>query len=400
MAIARRTYKIAFAAGALVVALALAWWAFAVPALVKYPTDVDITPKYTGTMKLFVDPATATPLATPQEMVLNIQRHIDADAEASSASRVVVKETITQQAGPLNTTTQNVYVMDRRTLKNVGDDRAYAYDPANVVDRSGAYRLNLPMGTDADGKYTIYKNEIGGTYTMQPNTATPTTETEGLTLANFTGSAKDVPLSPAYLASLGKAIRLPETLTPTQLATILKTRGIDLPATLASIAPALAPADAAALNQLAAQPVKLQYVTSFDGRAGVDRRTGIQVDVSSTDTIAAKPVLGAASELQALLARYSTAPAVQAAMPVLQGLLNAPAIPVAEFSYNQTRASVAEVADEARSERNAIFVARAAVPYGLLAVGIVLLAIGIAAWIAGRPEGLSTRASWAKPRPA
>ena len=63
---------------------------------------------------------------------------------------MVVKETIAQKAGSLVDTTQtNVYVMDRTTLENLADDRAYAFDPENVVDRAGAYRLNLPFDTDA-----------------------------------------------------------------------------------------------------------------------------------------------------------------------------------------------------------------------------------------------------------
>ena len=59
-----------------------------------------------------------------------------------------------RRAGDIVDATQtNVYVMDRRTLQNVADDRAYAFDPSNVVDRSGAYRLNLPFDTSSDSTY-------------------------------------------------------------------------------------------------------------------------------------------------------------------------------------------------------------------------------------------------------
>ena len=380
MAIARRTYKIALAAGAALVAAALVWWAVAVPALVKYPTDVDETLRYEGTLKLFVDPATASPLATPREVPLTIERHIQADSEASSGSRVVVKETITQTAGTLSGTTENVYVMDRRSLENVSDDRAYAYDPANVVDRSGAYRLNLPFGTEADESYRIYKNEVATTYMMKADAATPETEVEGITLSNFTGAGKDIPLSDAYLASLGKSLPLPKSLTPTQMSALLKARGVDLQAVMASVMPALAPADAQALGQLAAQPVQLQYLGSFEGRAGVERTTGIQVHVASTDTISAKPVMSGAQQLQALLTKYASSPAVQAAAPVFQGLLTAAPIPVAEFSYDQTPASVAEIADDAKSSRNTILIVEQWAPAGALALGLVLIAIAAVAW--------------------
>ena len=123
----------------------------------------------------------------------------------------MVEETITQKAGDLVDATQtNVYVMDRRTLQNVADDRAYAFDPSNVVDRSGTYRLNLPFDTSSGSTYPIYKNEIATTYEMHANTTTPTTDEAGLHLHNFTGSATEVPLDDAYLAELNKSVPLPD----------------------------------------------------------------------------------------------------------------------------------------------------------------------------------------------
>ena len=38
------------------------------------------------------------------------------------------------------------YVMDRTTINNVADDRAWAFSPDNVVDRSPAFRLAFPFG--------------------------------------------------------------------------------------------------------------------------------------------------------------------------------------------------------------------------------------------------------------
>jgi hypothetical protein len=164
----RRFPRVVLPIGAGFAALALLWTAFAVPALVKYPTDLDVVPRYEGTFTLFVDPTTAAPLAAPVEVPLQIERHIRSLGAQSGASRVVVEETITQRAGDFVDATQtNVYVMDRRTLQNVADDRAYAFDPSNVVDRAGAYRLNLPLHTSSDTPYPIYKNEIGTTYEMR-----------------------------------------------------------------------------------------------------------------------------------------------------------------------------------------------------------------------------------------
>src|SRR5690606_38503223 len=154
----RRRPTVAFLVAGGFTALALAWMVGAVPALVKYPTDLDVSPAYDGTFRAFVD-TSAAPLEDPLEWPLMIDRRIEAVDEESGASRVLVRETIEQRAGPiLDTTQRNAYVMDRSSLENVSDERAFAFDEANVVDRSGAFRLNLPFDTDRDETYRVYKN--------------------------------------------------------------------------------------------------------------------------------------------------------------------------------------------------------------------------------------------------
>jgi hypothetical protein len=69
---------------------ALLWPGFAVPRLVKYPTDLDVTLRYQGVFTLFVDPTTAAPLTTPRQVRLDIERHIRSLGDESGASRVVV----------------------------------------------------------------------------------------------------------------------------------------------------------------------------------------------------------------------------------------------------------------------------------------------------------------------
>jgi hypothetical protein len=44
--------------------------------LVKYPTDLDVTPRYDGSFTLFVDPTTAAPLAAPRELPVEIERRL------------------------------------------------------------------------------------------------------------------------------------------------------------------------------------------------------------------------------------------------------------------------------------------------------------------------------------
>lgn len=387
MARRRRFPRIASAlAGGLVVA-ALLWWAFGVSALVKYPTDLDVNPRYEGTFSLHVDPTTAAPLATPLEQPLTIDRQIRAVGDESGADTVVVKETIAQKAGSLVDTTQtNVYVMDRTTLENLADDRAYAFDPENVVDRAGAYRLNLPFDTSRDETYPIYKNEIDATYQMRPNTADPTTDEEGLKLANFVAAVDEAPLSEAYLAELRKTVPLPEAMTLDQLKPQLQQYGLNVDALLAALAPSLTVPDFAALGELAANPIPLRYVISFEGRAAVEQTTGAEVDVGVAERIGARPELTALPELEALLGRYPDVPEAVGAIAALDEMAAAPAPLLFEYRYDQTPESVADIADEVTAMRQQILLAKFYLPVGLLIAALLSLVVGLVVYRRRRPE--------------
>jgi hypothetical protein len=362
---------------AALVAGAMSWSAFAVPALVKYPTDLDVTPRYRGSFTLFVDPTTTAVLPTPRDVPLKIERRIRSLNDASSASRVVVEETISQSAGEVFDATQtNVYVMDRRTLENVADERAYAFDASNVADRSGAYRLNLPFDTSPDAIYKIYKNEIGTTYEAREDTATPTSDEAGLRLHNFRASATEVPLDDAYLAELNKVVALPESLTLDQLKPQLVAAGLDVDSLLFALAPVITPDDLALLSQIAAQPIPLQYVLSLEGTARVETTTGAEVDVVATEWVGAKPTLADAAELHALLAKYSDIPEAVAAGEALAALTVGPATKLFEYRYEQTPASVADIAHEVKSQRQKIRLTEEYAPAGLWAAAALILAAG------------------------
>ncbi len=384
MARARRTFKLALGGGALFIVAALVWWLVAVPALVRYPTDVDVTPRYEGTLSLYVNPATGAQLAEPHALPLTIERHIAADAGESGASRVVVNESITQKAGSLlSAEVDSTYVMDRRTMKNVVDGRAWAFDPQNPVDRSGAYRLQLPMGTEQDQKYRIYNNDTGVPYELVGNADNPTSRVEGLTLYNFKATGENVPLDPAYLAGLRKAVPLPAEVTFEQLKPQLAAAGIEFDKTLAGVVAVMSAEDRAALLQAMAQPLKLEYATSFDGNIAVEPRTGTEVRVNLAQTITSRPVIANFDQLQALLTKYIAEPAIQAAVPALTSLAAAPAVPLFKFDYAQTPASVADIAGEAKDMRSQIALAQQWVPFSLLAVGILALLIAGGARLRG-----------------
>jgi hypothetical protein len=369
--------RVAAGIGIGLIVTAVLWWSLAVPALVKYPTDVNATPRYAGTFTVFVDPATAAPLATPQQLPLTIERHIQAIGDQSGSSTVLVDETITQKAGTLvNTTQHNVYVMDRTTLKNVADGRAYAFDPSNVVDRSDAYRLNLPFDTNSSSTYPVYKNEIGTTYQMQGATVKPTTTEEGLDLKNFSAAVTDAPVTAAYLAELSKSVPLPTTLTLDQLKPQLKQLGVDVDALLAAMSPYLTPEESVTLGQIAGKPIPLHYVLTFSGRASVEPTTGAEVDVGATESIGARPEFADLPALQAILANHANVPEAATASTALDTLATAPPTKLFEYTYQQTPGSVADIASQVTSNRSRVLLAKQYVPLGLLGLAFAAFAAG------------------------
>lgn len=368
---------------------ALVWMIVGVPAFVKYPTDIDVTTEYEGTFSLLVDPGSAAPLDEPMEMPLTVERHVEAVGTQSGSSSVVVQETIEEKAGDLVDITQtNTYVMDRSTIENVVDDRALAFDEGNVVDRSDAFRLHLPFDTSHSETYPIYQNEIDDTYSLVPDIETPTVELEGLELSNFTAAVDEKPVTDAYLADLGEAVPLPESLTLDQLAPHLAAMGIEVDAVIAALTPVLTPEDAATLAQFAGTPIEVEYVLSHESQAAIEPVTGAQVRVEvDIETLGAKPVLTDLPALQEVLGNHPDVPEAVATAEALDDLATAPTIPVFEFSYAQTPSPVAEVADEVRPMRTQLLLAKVWLPLGLVAAALVSLAIGAAVYLRRGPSG-------------
>ena len=381
----------------LVVALA-AWMVLGIPSLVKYPTDLEAEQVFEGTFTVLVDPTTAAPLAEPLVLPLTVTRHIEVIGAESGANEVLVRETIEERAGDLIDVTQvNQYVMDRSTVENLADERAYSFEPENVVDRSGTYRLHLPFDTSRTETYTIYSPETDTTYTIAVDPAQPTSEVEGLTLSNFLAEASEVPVTEAYLAELGKAVPLPMELTLEQMKPQLLAAGIDVDAILAALSPVLTPEDTATLASFAEEPIGLEYVLSFSGRLGVEPVTGAEVQVSVAESMGARPQLGALPALLDVLERYPQVPEAVTAAENLRALAEGPAIPLFEYEYDQTAASVAEVADEAAAMRTQVLLAKVWLPLGLAVAALLTLGFGTVVFLRRRPRPIDLSTLYTTP---
>jgi hypothetical protein len=383
--------------GILLVIGSFLWRSLATDQLVKYPDDVDETPVYTGTLTLYVDPATAAPLPTPQEVPLEVRRHVQ--VVESTSELAVVHETLNLSAAPLIEAVQeNQYVMDRKTMLNVADDRAWAFDQNNVVDRSGAYRLNFPLDNESV-PYPIYLNETETTYDATPDEAQPTGTIEGLDVHNFQAQVPYTPVTETYLAALDTALPqpLPRELGLEQLNPLLAAAGIDIPGLLPALLPALNEADRETIIGLAQQPVKLQYLLRNSGEDSVEVNTGGIVEVRNVEqNFAAAPDPALVPQLNDLLGRYTQVPGVSEAIENL-GKLAAEPIKIFDNRFTQTPESITEIAGSVRDLRDLKSTAEETVPLVLLIAGIVLgvVGLGIFAFWPKRPKASSTGAELA-----
>ena len=135
----RRATKIAAAIG-VVLLVAMGLWLLIAPGqLVKYPSDLDKTAVAQGQLSVFLDPGTGTAQSQPQQLPLQIRRHVR--VVDSSGSQATVQETSTERAGRLpEQTLEQRYLIDRSSLENVKSERAYAYTPKNVSNRAPSTR--------------------------------------------------------------------------------------------------------------------------------------------------------------------------------------------------------------------------------------------------------------------
>jgi hypothetical protein len=360
--------------GAVVLIGSFVWRSTVVPALVRYPTDLDVTPQYAGTVMLYIDPTTHLPLSEPQRFDLAVIRHLLADEAASSKQRVVVNEDLhLVAAGLFDFTQQHRYVMDRRSMQNVADPRAWAFAPDNVVDRAPDYRLNFPFDTKLQA-CAVYKNETESTYQARP--AGTTTRIDGIDAADFDASAAPLPVSPAYLTSLDSAVQLPRSLTLDELKPILAAAGFDIDASLPGLLAALSPEDVATVTSLATGSVELAYALSFTGTDSIDRYTGSTMDVRDvTETLTARPTGDAVITLREVLERYPDNTEAQAGLGAIASFDERP-IKVFTNTYSQTPASVEDIARTVSDQHDRRHLAEVVVPTVALIAGIVLLVGG------------------------
>jgi hypothetical protein len=302
--------------GLVILILAPIWkWGIG-PMLVKVPDTIDATSVYDGTLSLYVDPASFTPLPAdaPVKVPLQITRVDQSQPAKSTGSVAVIKET--QKAiGPAGKTFIEgtmYYALDRKTSENVSN-------PAADFDRTGFYPI-LPIGVEKI------------TYKLWGDDTRSTGDAKFVKVDKVSGFT-----TPATDVYWFKVEGSPEkTYSPP----------LGLPATISGAdAKKLSGNPNLAVNDTEQYPIT--YLKQTTAVIASEPRTGSIVDVTNTDTYF-----------------------------VDASALGQGNIKLASINYVQTRESVKQLIDESAENWNLLDMVYLWIPLILLIVGVALTATG------------------------
>ncbi len=368
--------KVMIVLGIIFILGAILWWAIAVNAMIKLPSDVDVENTYEGEVTWYVNPTDQTPLPEGQEMKvpLEVTQRITALEDEFDSSTGLIKETVNLSMGGLQQpASEFVYALDRKTMENVKDDRAYAWDTRNTVDREGSYYPFFTFDTSKDETYSFWKSEIGEGLEAE---YVDEQEKEGITVYNFKMSCEDKPVVDAYVENMG----FPSETTVEEMKSSLKAMGVDMDALAALAAQVMVAEDLQALNAALQAKIPIEYLWSMEQEISVDPKTGIPVDVyKSAETLSMRLDLSGMSQLQPVLAKYAGDARLGPAIAQLAGLQSqmGEARKVFSYEYVSTQDSIKVNAEDAKDGAGEINLIKVYIPWAMLIVGALLLIIGL-----------------------
>jgi hypothetical protein len=358
---------------------------FAVPALVRFPLDIDETTHYAGTSTTYLDQATLLPLTVPKVEPLSLSRHVK--VMSGDFGHAVIGESVSITAGSTTSSEKYQYVMDRRSMQLLNDPRTFAFGTATAtMHPGGSYRINFARGTSTHGKYRSYIPEADASTPLVPVEGLHHHSDARIKVMDFAGKLEQ-PVAPYYRAHL-KAMGLPMQVTVAQLQPQLAAAGIDVNKTLADVLPLLTPDESELLAATLAKPIPLEYFFIADGLVSIEPKTGALVDVhAQREGVAVRPDLSGASALEPLLDKYAAIPSVKALSDGLAAIAARVPQVAEELRYQQTVPSSLTAADKARGLGRRVTLATWWVPGVMAGLGLFLVVLGGIGWRRARRRG-------------
>jgi hypothetical protein len=308
----------------------------------QLPADTDTTRTYEGTMATLVDPQT---FETMRELPIALERRFFVVDTEGDAALVKEERSMTSDGQPLQQVV-NHYSIDRVTMEWTGDHPEEWAENEGFWPREG-HVLGWPIGTE-QRDYTGWSDDYMGTVPLT-FVEEAAHERSGMTLYTFTSAGGPQPIADEMVAGMGLPTELPKA----QLALLLGQA--DLGGIVGALLPTL-------LEQLP-ETVPLGYSYDYDGTYWVDPATGIIVDTEKRET----RTVGLSPD-----AVEGTALAL---LPEEQ--LSALRLPIMDFSYTATDASVEEAASDARDAAGTLQLYGTTLPIVAIVAGVILLAVGL-----------------------
>jgi hypothetical protein len=328
--------------GAVLLAAGLVVMLVVVPGMKQLPADTDTTRTYEGTMATLVDPQT---FETMRDLPIALERSFFVVETEGDAALVKEERSMTSGGQSLQQVV-NHYSVDRVTMEWTGDHPEEWAENEGFWSREG-HVLGWPMDTERRD-YTGWSDDFMSTVPLT-FVEEAAHERSGMTLYTFTSAGGPQPIADEMVAGMGLPTELPKA----QLALLLGQA--DLGGIVGALLPTL-------LEQLP-ETVPLGYSYDYEGTYWVDPSTGIIVDTEKRET----RTVGLSPD-----AVESTALAL---LPEEQ--LSALRLPIMDFSYTATDASVEEAASDAEDAAGTLQLFGTTLPIVAIVAGVILLAVGL-----------------------
>ncbi|WP_261557118.1 porin PorA family protein [Frankia tisae] len=322
-----RRWSIAWAVvGILLVVAAVVLRFVLVPIATRLPGDTDLTVHYQGTANLLDSKALQAGKASSalrSHLPITVDRRVQVLSTAGDTA--VVSDALTVHAPGQELPSSYLYAVDRSTLKGVTPPAGKKTEPA-----TGALTSAFPLHPKSDSSYTYYDP---ATRTIVPMTYAGHDTRGGRSVNVYRISPSGAVRNPDLLASLPPA--LPKSLV-VGLAPLLP----------AGVRAALTPATVAALPD----PIPLTYTGTSAIVAYVDRQTGVAID----ETISQQVIVN-----------------------VTVGGRTVSLLPVVALDFHITPASIADLADKAKSAGLLLILVGLVAPLVLLVLGLALIVLAV-----------------------
>ncbi len=398
----RRKLSIAImVAGFVVGVFAIVWWQVIGPQLVKLPSDIDSSMDFEGTLTLYVDEDTGTPLGQGSEtsMPVAATRRFVALPELFTSGTGCFEDTMTMSIGDKTADPQVArYALSRTTRKCVESDENWTYAENNKVDRTGVYGPLFPLGMKIGDTVSVYYDDPAKAFDVKVVDKIENWNELGITVLMIDASRPSAPYDPeAAEVLLVRGRGLPTQISLDQIRSILSfdfdysraqsltqyvpgsvrvPTGVQVPAAVK-----------AALEQLEQTITDHPLTVSFSQESSdfyyIEQTTGATIGATFDRTTTMSIDTTVAQEVTKLLGGYTSLPLVgpniSSALDRMNEVAAAYRGPIKVFtqSISMTEASQAVMAQEAKDRISLMTWVMSRIPLIAGVLGALILIVGL-----------------------